>query len=139
MTIIRRKFLNFILLFTVVSLLMACEEDPHQRELEQATYALCSSTWYDSYINKNGLNCEQYLTFYNNGTGTDRTIIYYNNGMRDERKSDFYWDWNDHYFSSFAISYSDGTDYYEHINIGSGLFNCMLNGVQVTFRATDYY
>ncbi len=139
MILIRKKIFNFILLLATISFLMACEEDPYRRDWDQATYALCSSTWYDSYINKNGLDCEQYLTFYNDGTGTDRTITYYNNGMQDERRSDFYWDWNDQYFSSFAVTYSDGTDYYENISIGNGIFDCMLNGAAVTFKATNYY
>ena len=59
--------------------------------------------------------------------------------MQDERRSDFYWDWNDQYFSSFAVTYSDGTDYYENISIGNGIFDCMLNGAAVTFKATNYY
>lgn len=139
MILIRKKYFNFILLLATIGFLMACEDDPYKRDWDQATYALCSSTWYDSYINNNGLNCEQYLTFYEDGTGTDRTTVYYSNGMQDTRTSDFYWDWSDRYFSSFAISYSDGTDYYEDISIGNGIFNCMLNGTEVTFRATDYY
>jgi hypothetical protein len=136
----KTKYIYCLLtLVSFLTLTTSCiDDDDDYDSMYNMSYDLCSYNWYDSYINGDGLQCEQTLRFYNDGTGTDYTTIYYGDGMSDNRKTNFYWQWDSSRYSdspTLVLTYPNGTDYYDNVWIGNGYLRCVLNGEDISFRA----
>ena len=132
----KQRVLGFFLFFSVLFALTGCEENEFDRDWNAATATLCQYSWLDEYIDNNGNSCSQELIFYPDGTGMDITTIYYAYQTNQQRTA-FFWDWDlqSGYFTSFYLSYPDGTDYFDNVQFGNGSFRALLNGTPVVFNA----
>lgn len=128
----------YLLLVLLVGL-GSCDDDPYdQRAGEDATYALCSSTWVDYFETEDGLDCEQQLRFYPNGEGEDYRTYYYPNGREQSENIPFYWNWDpdSYYFDALSMDYPNGErTWLEEIWFGGGRMECLYNREHVSFRA----
>lgn len=106
----KKNIFNLILLLTILCGFNSCVDKPLD-PIDNPEYILCNNAgWWDDYHDVDGYYCEQRLIFHNDGRGEESIIRHYSDIPGDFKEFiyDFYWEWDDDYYGSIYMEYTNG-------------------------------
>lgn len=131
-----KNILSLILLLTILCGFNSCEVRPLDQGYDPEYYLCNGRGWIDSYVDRNGYVCDQWLEFYSDGRGRETIVRYFSDfpGDYEELTSSFYWNWDDDYYESIYLDFSDYRYLFDQLYISSRELSGYLDGAEVYFE-----